>query len=206
MITVSCRTPTLAHYEGSHRNSGAVSHHGLSLERFARFGAGGLLASRRFERRDGGVPGGLFPLGEPWWEIGVRTASATAPNPGSLNEKVTFGLQVCRSWPARAGVASTYPLPRPDAKTPHFRRIFSSRTRARSHRSRTDATPRRHLHCLQDARAQQHFHMPAAREQSSSRAEEQCTLATMAGGVDVAPCEVPARTTTDEPETDDETE
>ena len=53
-------------------------------------------------------------------EVGVTAARATAPGVGSQSENGNPGLQVRRGWPARAGMASSGPLPGPDAKKPAF--------------------------------------------------------------------------------------
>ena len=50
----------------------------------------------------------------------MRTTSAVAPGFGSRHENGNPELQVRRGWPARAGMASSGPLPGPDAKKPAF--------------------------------------------------------------------------------------
>ena len=53
-------------------------------------------------------------------ERSVRATSAVAPGLGSRHENGNPELQVRRGWPARAGMASSGPLPGPDAKKPAF--------------------------------------------------------------------------------------
>ena len=50
----------------------------------------------------------------------MRATSAVAPRLGSRHENGNPELQVRRGWPARAGMASSGPLPGPDAKKPAF--------------------------------------------------------------------------------------
>ena len=53
-------------------------------------------------------------------EVGVRATSAVATGLGSRHENGNPELQVRRGWPAWAGMASSGPLPGPDAKKPAF--------------------------------------------------------------------------------------
>ena len=53
-------------------------------------------------------------------ERSVRATSAVAARLGSRHENGNPELQVRRGWPARAGMASSGPLPGPDAKKPAF--------------------------------------------------------------------------------------
>ena len=50
----------------------------------------------------------------------MRSASAVVPELGSRHENGNPELQVRRGWPARARMASSGPLPGPDAKKPAF--------------------------------------------------------------------------------------
>ena len=62
--------------------------------------------------------------GRPHCEIGVTTARLAAPGTRVTTEKGNLGLQVRRGWPARAGMASSDPLSRPDATPAVFANIF----------------------------------------------------------------------------------
>ena len=50
----------------------------------------------------------------------MRATSAVVPTLGSRRGYGNPELQVRRGWPARAGMASSGPLPGPDAKKPAF--------------------------------------------------------------------------------------
>ena len=56
----------------------------------------------------------------------MRATSAVGPGLGSRHENGNPELQVRRGWPARAGMASSGPLPGPDAKKPAFSEDFFS--------------------------------------------------------------------------------